>query len=455
MNVRESIIVPVPKKQKARNPIDFRPINTMISCEKLLEKTVKDQLVNFVESNDLLSHCQSGYREKFSCESALNLIMNKWRERIDRDEWVVVVFLDFKRAFETIDREILLGKLFMMGIRDNELNWFRSYLCRRTQRTRVGDSMSEEVENYLGVPQGSILGAFLFIIYINDIQSIMHHCSINLFADDTLIYICGTDLNELIKNVNSDLVNLFDYLCLNKLKLNMEKTKTMIIGKKICGEISEKIVIDNVIVDSVSSYKYLGITVDSKLNFKEHVDNLCKKVAKKVGVLARTRRNLNYLSSVNIYKTIIAPHFDYCSSILFMCGKEEFSRMQKLQNRAMRVILKVNRYSKISEMLNTLHFMNVRQRIVYNCLILIFKIKHNLMPRYLNDIVSLVGQHHDYPVRNRDDFHLPFMNKVRSQQSLFYKGLKAFNELPNVIKNVETLGLFKERLCKYVKENDI
>lgn len=403
---KESIIIPVPKKPKAKHPVDFRPINTMLSCEKLLEKTVKDQLVKYVETNNLLSQCQSGYREKFSCESALNLVLSKWKERIDRNEWVVTVFLDFKRAFETIDRQILLQKLYIMGIKDNELDWFRSYLCNRKQRTRIGDHMSDETGNYLGVPQGSILGAFLFIIYINDIQSVIQNCSINLFADDTLIYICGTDINELIKKVNSDLVNIFNYLCLNKLKLNMEKTKTMVIGKKFNSSLIDNIKINNVIIEKVSIYKYLGIVVDNKLNFKANIDNLCKKVAKKVGVLARTRKNLDYLSSVNIYKTIIAPHFDYCATILFMSGKEELDRMQKLQNRAMRVILKVNKYSKISEMLDTLHFMNVKQRIVYNSLILVFKIKKSLMPSYLSDIVSLVAENHEYPVRSRDNFRL-------------------------------------------------
>lgn len=168
--------------------------------------------------------------------------------------------------------------------------------------------------------------------------------------------------------------------------------------------------------------------MDNKLNFKANIDNLCKKVAKKVGVLARTRKNLDYLSSVNIYKTIIAPHFDYCATILFMSGKEELDRMQKLQNRAMRVILKVNKYSKISEMLDTLHFMNVKQRIVYNSLILVFKIKKSLMPSYLSDIVSLVAKNHEYPVRSRYNFRLPFMYKSKSQQSIFYKGLKLFND---------------------------
>lgn len=234
---KESTITPVAKVFKSTKPEQFRPINNMIMFEKPVERIVKDQLVHYVESNNILSKFQSGYRSGYSCESALNLVLNKWKESTDNGEYVLACYLDLKRAFETIDRRILLTKLHQIGVGEISLKWFSSYLENRKQRTKVETETSQSKRNNIGVPQGSIIGAFLFILYINDISSALEFCSLNMFADDTLIYICGKNLNELTNKLNSDLNKLFQWLCINKLKLNIDKTKTMILGKKVNTEV--------------------------------------------------------------------------------------------------------------------------------------------------------------------------------------------------------------------------
>lgn len=154
-----------------------------------METIVKDQLIDYIEENKLLSKWQSGYRKNHSCETALNLVLNKWKKLVDNKQTVLSVFLDLKRAFETIDRSRLVEKLKTFGIQNNALKWFTSYLDGRKQCTKINNFTSEQIDNDLGVPQGSVLGAILFIIYINDLPNILENVSINLFADDTLLYI--------------------------------------------------------------------------------------------------------------------------------------------------------------------------------------------------------------------------------------------------------------------------
>lgn len=169
---KESVVRPVPKIPKSLRPEQFRPINNMMTSEKPLERIVKDQLVEYIETNNILSNCQSGYRHGFSCESALNVVIQSWIGHMDGGEIVLACFLDMKRAFETINRTILMDKLKNIGVAPQSLKWFQSYLQDRIQTTKIDKEFSSKIDIDIGVPQGSILGAFLFIIYINDMETV-------------------------------------------------------------------------------------------------------------------------------------------------------------------------------------------------------------------------------------------------------------------------------------------
>lgn len=185
-------------------------------------------------------------------------------------------------------------------------------------------------------------------------------CKINLFADDTLLFIAADTIAEAESKINSDLKNLSDWLKINKLKLNVKKTKYIIINPKN-NQNSVEIRMDNSVLDSVKNIKYLGIVIDNKLNFKDNSDFICKKVAKKIGFLSRIQNKLNFSHKVLIYKSIISPHFDFCATILFLSNQSEMDRMQKLQNRAMRTILKCNKYTSVKLMLETLQWLSIKQ----------------------------------------------------------------------------------------------
>lgn len=224
---KESTVIPVGKKPNTKNCEEFRPINSMPLHEKLMEYTVKSQLQKFILYNNLIVEDQSGFRPGYSCEAALNLIIADWIEKLDEGCVVLVVYLDLKRAFETIDRGRLLRKLYKFGIEGREQQWFKSYLTGRTQKTKFMNECSSQIENKLGVPQGSILGPLLFILYINDICQVVKHCVVKLFADDTSIYICGKNISQMVQQLNEDLNSIFNWLQHNKMKINISKTVYM------------------------------------------------------------------------------------------------------------------------------------------------------------------------------------------------------------------------------------
>lgn len=445
---KESLVIPI---EKVKNTIlcnEFRPVNMISTISKILEKVMYNQLEVYFDKNCLMSQNQSGFRKNHSCESLLNLVLTNWKIAIDDKKVVVAVFLDLRRAFETVDRDILLNKLLMYGVQDRELVWFESYLMNRTQRTKVEGVVSDLVDVKLGVPQGTILGVLLFLIYVNDMEKVVKLSNLALFADDTLIYVVGDSVDECTSKLNEDLSRLGDWFMLNKLKLNIEKTKCMVVNSIL----NNKILIDNVEIDLVNEIKYLGLVIDSSLSFKSHLEYICKKINKKLYFFSKIRKNLSVLSAIKIFNVMIRPHFEYCSSILFMFNAEMMNRLQKLQNRGMRIILKVSRYTSKSHMLRTLKWMSVSQRIKMNVLIMVFKIKHKIMPSYLTDRLTYVEDVQHYYLRNIWDFRLNFFNKSKTQNMLMYNGLKLFNNLPVNLKMEKNFLKYKKGLLKYVNE---
>lgn len=193
----------------------------------------------------------------------------------------------------------------------------------------------------IGLPQGSVLAPILFLIYINDIINVIQDCEIKLFADDALLMISDDNITTAVTKMQNDLNNLYTWLCANRLKLNINKTKYMVITRKnINDEDLSGLKINNESIQKVNSIKYLGIIIDNKLKFEEHINYIVEKVMKKIGVVQRTTKYIQEKYKIIIYKSVIEPHFVYCPSILFIIADKEIDKLQKLQNRCMRFILK-------------------------------------------------------------------------------------------------------------------
>jgi len=305
------------------------------------------------------------------------------------------------------------------------------------------------MQNNLGVPQGSVLGPLMFILYINDMIKVFSKCKVRLFADDTLIYIIGDNLEELINILNEELENVSKWLQINKLKLNTKKTKYMMIGHKKTYSDS-KIKIDGEIIEIVKEMKYLGVILDAKLTFNKHAEYIQKKLGKKISFFGRIRQKISRKTALSIYNSIIAPHFNYCATILFLCNDREQNKLQILQNRAMRIILRRNRYSKISKMLEELNWLTVKQMLTLNTLIFVHKIRNNLLQKYFTNNIIYNMDIHKHNTRKCKEIRLPEKKKANTQNSLFYKGMKCYNALPVPLK-MQPINKFKIECKKYIK----
>jgi len=305
-------ILPVYKSDDETDPNNYRPIALLSIYNKIFEKLVYKRLINFIDQNNILNKSQYGFREKHSTQHAILDIISKIQSNIDHKLFSCAVFIDLSKAFDTVDHKILLGKLNLYGIRGIINDWFKSYLQNRRQTTLINQKISGKNDMVLGVPQGSVLGPLLFLLYINDISAISKTLQFHLFADDTNILYSNKCLKSLEKKMNDELKKLYEWLITNKLTLNIKKSNFVIFSslrKKVHYEVNLKI--NCVPLENKNYVKYLGILLDSNLTWKPHIDLISDKISKIIGLISKLRHFVPTATLIAIYKSLIQPYLSY------------------------------------------------------------------------------------------------------------------------------------------------
>ena len=307
-------ISPIFKSGDSSDVNNYRPISILPVLSKLLERSIFDQLYPFLDAKGLLHEKQSGFRPKYSTCTALINVTEDWYTSIDNDEYVGVVMLDLKKAFDTVSHNILVNKLRNYDISKHCVEWFKSYLSGRTHVTCVNSVTSEPSRCTCGIPQGSILGPLLFIIYINDLPSFVKNVEVSMYADDTVLYTSSKQISTLVKTLNDDLSNVNKWLIENKLSLNVDKSEVMIISTR--HKLSSidynniNVNVNGVRLQNVNKCKHLGVIIDDKLTWRDQVDKVRKKVLVGTYMLRKAKSLIPPHTLTMLYNSIIAPHFD-------------------------------------------------------------------------------------------------------------------------------------------------
>ena len=393
----------------------------MPTLSKILERVIHSQLYDHLASNNLLSNKQFGFRSKRSTATALTGFADEVLLNMERGNICGAVFLDLTKAFDTVDHGILMSKLSSVGVSPRSLEWFASYLRNRKQQTSCENNLSEALPVTFGVPQGSILGPLLFLVYINELPAVIEHSEVSLYADDTVLYCFSKEPHQLESKLNADLYNVAMWLKANKLTLNLTKTKSMLIGsnRKLVNISPMSLSIFDCKLDSVSTFKYLGIKLASDFTWSDHVEHVISKVNQRLGLLRRIKHLLPFTARLLFYNSLVLPIFDYADLVWGDKNNVELMNdLQVLQNKAAKIILDRQLYSSSSDALVALKWLNLEQRRFYHRCIYVYKCINGLMDHSMELLPH--GDIHSYNTRNKDMLRLPRVTKNWGKQRVCY-----------------------------------
>ena len=290
---KEAKVSPLHKNGPIEEINNYRPISILPVLSKVLEKHVSDSLTLYLNENNLLHKIQSGFRPHHSCETALNFMTDSWLNVINDGKMIGVVLVDFKKAFDLVDHDILMSKLKFYGIKENTLSWFRSYLSQRQQQVSIDITKSRFRPITCGVPQGSILGPLLFLLFINDLPLYTSNVSTDMYADDTTLYDVQTSQDTIEKNLQIALNELHKWWKNNSMVLNSTKTKVMLIttNQKRHGLDRDGLNLDFNMepLQMITNDKILGVFVDNNLTWNEHIKHISKKIASNIWLLSKMK----------------------------------------------------------------------------------------------------------------------------------------------------------------------
>ena len=314
-------ITPLPKTGNLLDANNWRPISQIPLIGKLLEKIVNSQLQLHLYNTNVLNNNQFGFvKNKSTSQAVLKLITDLY-DNVDRKNISQLLYIDYRKAFDTIDHDILLKKLYTYyNISRKSIKWFTNYLTNRQQKIVRQDQCSTVLPISIGVPQGSILGPTLFVMFVNDLFNVINNneCKMIMYADDTVVYTSSKIINDGFMHLERNLHSILTWCNNNRLTLNVSKTKHMIVGPTLKDNLTvgRNLQYKNQMIETVSEYNYLGIELDNKLTMENHINKSVKKATKKMYMIYKIRTCLSKKPTALLYKQLVRPHLEYCDFLI-------------------------------------------------------------------------------------------------------------------------------------------
>ena len=438
-------VIPLYKKGDKLDVNNYRPISLLTTLSKILEKIIYKRTITFFKSHEILSNSQFGFRENHNTTHALLSLIEKVGHAIDKSSHLIGLFLDYSKAFDTINHDILLKKLNHYGVRGKALEWFRSYLSNRKQFVFINGCYSQMENVQCGVPQGSILGPLLFIIYLNDFCRSSDKISFILFADDSNLFYSHKNAITLANTINTELDKVTQWIKANKLSLNLQKTKYMLFSNSI-DKLPVDIVFDGTPLENVSQIKFLGVTVDNKLSWKLHIDNICKTISRNIGIINKLKFYLPQSTLFMLYSSLILPYLNYGVLAWGNSHLTSLNRLLLLQKKSLRIICNTEFRSHTDPLFLQNKILKISDLYLFNLGQFMYKYNNNELPNIFHSMFPPNRSIHNYPTRRSNEFHLPLLRTLLAQNTFVYDGPKFWNSLSNDIKNAKTIHSFKRKL---------
>lgn len=451
-----SKITPVFKKSKKTVISNYRPIATLPFLSKVVEKLIEQRLSNYLQKCHLLTAKQFGFRRGLSTNLAVIALTDKLKSDVDKGKYVGSVFIDFTKAFDSINHDILFCKLASLGINGPALELLRSYLLDRTQTVNISGVLSEKTIVNKGVPQGSILGPLLFLIYINDLP----HCltpatDCILYADDTTIFTSHENIDNVISQLNHDRANICHWCHQNQLLINPSRTKFLIFSTptKPRYDITPVYIDTHAIIPS-DQCTFLGVELDRFLKFDAHIDLIRTKVAYGVRVLIKARNYFEKRTLITLYYAFFHSHINYCSASWGLTYKSHIAPLQRIQNRLVRIISSSQFDAHMADLYVDLNLLTITDIVALNVSTTAFRLFNELNLLYIIGRTNLQNTNKTrFSLQN--NFLLPKARTNYGKQTFDFTSIKIWNQLPHIIKTQTRLSTFKRSLRSFLSNHHI
>lgn len=448
---------PIRKIKNNTDPNNQRPIALLPILSKVLERLIYNQFSSYLEKHGRMSTFQNGSRKRNSTETTLLSITNTIHKEIDKGNVTAMISFDCSKAFDSISHPRLLKRLENLGMSNKAYNWFKNYLSDRKQYTAIETARSSTKDIEYGVPQGSIFGGLLFCLYVDPIleQVQMHK---EMYVDDLTIFHAfnAKQAKAAEKTINEQCNEILAWYSGNDLQLNPSKTKMMLFGQpKTVESVKQtiQIKIDGSVLNASTNLKLLGVVLDQKLTYKDHVEQITKKCAKLLYRVHRVRSLLTKETAEKLIKTAVVSRLLYCASLLTTANKESIHQMQSLQNYAIKTITQNYLCTNLSPIYRELKWLRIENMIEERLAISVYKSIKKIHPKKLQDLFTQRKEHTTtrMNLRNQRSMNIPTQASKTSSNRYEVKGAKLWNEYGNAMNaSCPTLPKFKRALRKHL-----
>ena len=456
-------LIPIHKGGKKTEVENYRPISLLATFSKIYEKLMNKRFVSFFEENNTIYENQYGFRPGRSCEHALLNAQQVLSNVLNKKQIGLLLLIDFSKAFDMVEHDILLAKLSNYGIRGIALDWIKSYLSNREQYVCFNGKKSTVANIKYGVPQGSILGPLLFIIYINDISNISDLATFILYADDVNIIITGHSEAE-IRDQLTDLINkLVSWVDSNGLALNLKKTNYMLFSRKRNLE-SINFKIKNLNIERKTEARFLGIIIDEKLDWSKHITALKSKMSRYLGVMYKIKFTIPLKARLQIYHSFIQSHLNYCSVVWGFSCNANIEKLLTLQKKGLRSVMPgyVTYFYKNGVMptgtksfFKKYNILTVQSVIAKNTLLYMIKITRFkfLLPKSIIKLIPNNSPNFD-PLESVHKEWMDKYNTLNFRKTLFFKGPLLYNDFVKACPVLSAKNCVKKFLLEYQSMGD-